>query len=100
MTIEVINEPNDIAEAVASFMMDDGDIAVERFVNSQAATNPFFVGEQPMDTAASNWMAAVTFDASAFHDQTFEVIEHDTDAMHFAVEDIQATDLDLSGLQV
>jgi hypothetical protein len=98
MTIEVINEQNDMAEAIASFMMDDGDIAVERFGSPQALSNPFFVGDQPMDTAASNWVAAVTFDATEFHDQTFEVIEHDTDAVHFAVEDIQTTDLDLSGL--
>jgi hypothetical protein len=98
MTIEVINEQNDITEAIASFMVDDGDIAVERFVSPQGSSNPFFVGEQSMDTAASKWMASVTFDASEFHDQTFEIIAHDTDAMHFAVEDIQATDLDLSGL--
>jgi hypothetical protein len=101
MTTESINEQYDIAEALAFAMNDDGDIAVERFLSpTQTLSNPFFVNDQPMDTAASSWMAAVTFDASQFHDQNFELTEHHDEANHFATEDITLTDVDLSGMQV
>jgi hypothetical protein len=100
MTTELNVDQNDMAEALASFMLDDGDIAVERLVSpEQGSHNPFYVSDQPMETVASNWLSAVTFDVSADLDQKFDLIGHQADTLHFAVEDIHVSDVDLSSLQ-
>jgi hypothetical protein len=99
MTTEMSIDQIDMGEAIASFVMDDGDIAVERLVSpGQASANPFFVTDQVMENGTSQWMEAISLGSMPFHDQTFELLDHHTDVTHFALEDIQVSDLDLSVL--
>jgi hypothetical protein len=100
MAMELNADQNDMVDILASFMLDDGDIAVERLVSpEQGSQNPFYVSDQPMDTGVSNWLSAVTFDGRSDLDQKLDLIANHAETLDFPVEDIHVSDVDLSSLQ-
>ncbi len=102
MALELTNIDDgdfDLAQELANFRLDDSDIALERMVAKSKASNPFFVGEDPIDTVTSSWQQPVHAEADATPDhQVFDITTHPEFA-DFGVEDIHVSDVDLSGLQ-
>jgi hypothetical protein len=103
MTIELTNDDTgdfDLAQELANFRLDDSDIALERMVaKAKVASNPFFVGEDPIDSAMSSWQQPVHVEAGALpENQTFDITTHPEFA-DFGVEDIHVSDVDFSAFQ-
>jgi hypothetical protein len=99
-TTETTVDQAEFADVLASFMLDDGDIAIERFVSSgEGSGNPFYVSDQPVDSVASNWLASATFDASADQDQSFDLLDHHADALDFTPENSHVVDIDFASPQ-
>jgi hypothetical protein len=100
MTTDMIVDQSEFAELLASFMLDDGDLAIERFVSpGEGSGNPFYVSDQPADSGASNWLASATFDASADQDESFDLLDLHADPLDFAPESSHVVDVDFASPQ-